>query len=71
VLSASQDQWQEIMDGIRSQLAKQVPLMNAMKPEEQKHFIEAVNNARWGEENVACFDAEIRNRIEKAERTFS
>lgn len=68
--SASQDQWQDIVDAIRCEIAKQVPLMRAMKIEEQKQFIEMVNNARWGEENVACFDADVSKRKAAAERLF-
>lgn len=68
--TASQDQWQEMMDAIRGELAKQIPLMGAMKPAEQKDFVEAVNSARWGEESAACFDVEIEARKEKAIRKY-
>lgn len=68
--SASQDHWQDIMDGVRSQLEKQVPLMPAMTPEEQKLFIEAINAARWGEEETRCFDVEVADRKSRVERGY-
>jgi len=68
--SASQDSWQDIMDLVRGEIAKQVPLMQAMKIDEQAKFVEMINNARWGEENIACFDADIAKRKAVAERQW-
>lgn len=57
--SANQDAWQEIADAVRSQIAKQVPLMPAMKPEEQKDFMDVIQRALWLTHSADTYDAQV------------
>ncbi len=65
VSSADQDAWVEIARSVRSQIEKLVPQMGAMKPEEVKTFIDALNQARWMNEAALAFDKTVENENAK------
>lgn len=64
--SADQDAWTALADALRSELAKQIPLMGAMKPDEIKTLVEAADSAMWMRIRAGLFDKRIeleRNKL--------
>jgi hypothetical protein len=68
VTSADQDQWCEILAGVRAQLAKMVELMPAMKPDEVSTFVSTVEAAMNAELNAKTRDAALEERQKTLER---
>ena len=56
--SSEQTAWIELAAAVRAQLLKAAELLPAMKPEEQKQFIDACREAIWLHHNALCFDKE-------------
>lgn len=54
--SADRDQWLEIAQAIRAELAKKVQLIPAMNPDEVKTFVDTVREAYQLEINASLFD---------------
>lgn len=54
--SADQDAWVALFTAARAELAKLVPLIPAMKPDEAKILVEAMQAAMWGHHNAETFD---------------
>jgi hypothetical protein len=64
--SAAQDQWVEIAETIRQQIAKRIQYMPEMTNEGIKDIIAAAQAAYWLEINAAAFDKhldEARNKF--------
>lgn len=59
VTSAEQDAWTELAIAIRGQLAKQVELIPAMKPDEAKTLVDSAREAFWLHQNAALWDKEL------------
>jgi hypothetical protein len=56
VTSADQDAWVSLAEQVRAKLAESVPLVPAMKPDEAKTFVEALQAAYWLHMNTTLFD---------------
>ncbi len=69
ISSAAQQQWCDITAAVRAQLAKQVELMPAMKPDEIVSLINALDTAMWNEAKAATYDETIEERRETLKRT--
>jgi hypothetical protein len=64
--SAAQDQWVEIAETIRQQIAKRLRHLPQMTNEDVKDVINAAQAAYWLEINAAAFDKhleEARNKF--------
>lgn len=64
--SAEQQAWVELAQAVRSQLAKAVALFPAMKPDEQKAFVETCKEAVWFQQAAETHDREVElknNRV--------
>jgi hypothetical protein len=68
VASAEQDQWVEICDAVRGQLARAVVLMPAMNPGEVQGFVSSIETAMWNEVTAHTLDAAIEQRRRVLER---
>ena len=65
VSSVDQDEWLEIVRGIRSQLAKRLPDLASMSAGDVKLFVEAVTDARWLNERALCMDESVAREMNK------
>ncbi len=65
--SAEQEQWQEICDAFRAQLARTLPLMPAMMPDELLNMANAIDAAMQNEVRATYFDDEIAARQREAQ----
>lgn len=54
--SAEQDQWVEIADALRGQLARIVPLAPAMSPEELQALVASAWDVYWLDAQARAFD---------------
>jgi hypothetical protein len=68
--NASINQWGQIIDGMRKQIAEQVPMMAAMKPEELKQFFEAARQLEALEQDILTQEAEVEKRVARAKLSF-
>jgi predicted ATPase len=67
--SAAEHQWTEIAESLRQVIAKQVPLMPAMKPDEQKQFVDMIGDVFWLEVKANNFDAYLEQTARKTAMT--
>ena len=57
--SVSQDEWIALAESVRRELAKIIPLMNAMTPEEVNKTIQSIYDAMRLELNARTFDKDV------------
>lgn len=57
--SADQDAWVALAESVRARLAEMVPLLPAMKPDEVKTFIEAVDLAHCLHTRAVLWDKTV------------
>lgn len=65
VSSAEQEAWTDLADAVRSQLAKIVPMIPAMKQDELKSFIETLQAAYWFEHNARLWDKKYDDELKR------
>ena len=69
--SATQDQWVEMLEAVRANLAKLIPLMPAMTIDELKTFVETLDSAQWLEIKARCWDSSLEREERLNERSIA
>lgn len=65
VSSADQDAWVSLPPAARVELAKQIPLMGAMKVEELKTFMDAIHAGMFSHFQAMTFDKQVELELRK------
>lgn len=68
--TADQDAWVALWEATRQQFAALVPFVPAMKPDEVKTLVEAMQAAQWGHHQAVTWDKRVElelNRVTAAD----
>jgi hypothetical protein len=66
VPSVDQDAWVSLCIATRDQLAKLVPLIPAMKPDEAKTLVSALQDCMWSHHQAETFDIRVERERTKS-----